>query len=116
MNDSVSLKKYLETIIKLNDRRYSEVNIEKEKALKIKEEADKIALGLARNIQTYKDEKANELRSQIEGERGLYLTREEYDAKHQTLQNQLNSIQRIIWIGTGILLAVEFLLKFFIHG
>ena len=54
------------------DRRYSEVNIEREKALKIKEEADKAALGLAREIQSYKDEKANQLREQIASERGTY--------------------------------------------
>ncbi len=54
------------------DRRYAEVNVEKEKALKIKETADLAALQLAREIQTYKDEKANNLRAQIEGERGDY--------------------------------------------
>lgn len=59
------------------DRRYSEVNIEKEKALKIKETADLAALGLAREIQTYKDEKANQLREQINSERGSYLNRTE---------------------------------------
>lgn len=56
------------------DRRYSEINIEKEKALNIKETADLAALQLAREIQTYKDEKANELREQISRERGLYAT------------------------------------------
>lgn len=61
------------------DRRYAEVNIEREKALKIKEEADKAALGLAREIQTYKDEKANELREQINSERGLYVTKSELE-------------------------------------
>ncbi len=55
------------------DRRYTEVGVEREKALKIKETADLAALGLAREIQTYKDEKANELRSQIERERGAYV-------------------------------------------
>jgi hypothetical protein len=59
------------------DRRLSEVAIEREKALKIKETADLAALGLAREIQTYKDEKANELRSQIESERGSYVTKTE---------------------------------------
>jgi hypothetical protein len=67
------------------DRRYAEVNVEKEKALKIKEEADKAALALAREIQTYKDEKANELREQINSERGLYLTRDEYQTAHVAL-------------------------------
>lgn len=59
------------------DRRYTEVAQEREKALKIKETADRDALGLAREIQTYKDEKANELRSQIERERGTYVTQAE---------------------------------------
>ena len=59
------------------DRRYSEVNTEREKALKIKEEADKAALGLAREIQSYKDEKANQLREQIGSERGSYATKED---------------------------------------
>ncbi len=59
------------------DRRYQEVSIEREKALKIKEVADLAALQLAREIQTYKDEKANELRTQIERERGTYVTQSE---------------------------------------
>lgn len=60
------------------DRRYAEVASEREKALKIKETADLAALELAREIQTYKDEKANELREQISSERGLYVTRNEF--------------------------------------
>lgn len=59
------------------DRRYSEVNVEREKALKIKETADLAALQLAREIQTYKDEKANMLREQISSERGLYATNDD---------------------------------------
>lgn len=59
------------------DRRYAEVSVEREKALKIKEVADLAALQLAREIQTYKDEKANELREQISSERGNYATRED---------------------------------------
>ena len=64
--DSVSLKDYFEAIL-----------AEREKALRIKETADLEALHLAREIQTYKDEKANELRAQIESERGNYATRED---------------------------------------
>jgi vacuolar-type H+-ATPase subunit H len=56
------------------DRRYTEVKNAEEKALRIKEQADRDALGLAREIQTYKDEKANELREQISRERGEYVT------------------------------------------
>lgn len=61
------------------DRRYAEVNIEREKALKIKETADLAALGLAREIQDYKDGKADNLREQNSGERHLYATKIEID-------------------------------------
>jgi hypothetical protein len=84
--ETVSLKEHLEALRVADrrfederDRRYSEVNIEREKALKIKETADLAALQLAREIQTYKDEKANELREQISSERGLYATNKDID-------------------------------------
>ena len=83
----VSLRKHLTAIREADrrfsgerDRRYAEVNIEREKALKIKETADLAALQLAREIQEYKDAKANELREQISSERGLYSTKEELAA------------------------------------
>jgi hypothetical protein len=68
------------------DRRYHDVALEKEKALRIKEEADKAALLLAREIQTYKDEKANELREQINSERGLYATKADVIAATEKLE------------------------------
>jgi uncharacterized protein (DUF3084 family) len=54
------------------DRRYTEVKNAEEKALKIKEEADKVALDLARQIQTYKDLVHNGLLDQLTQERGQY--------------------------------------------
>jgi hypothetical protein len=74
------------------DRRYSEVNIEREKALKIKEEADKAALGLAREIQTYKDEKANELREQIASERNLYATKNDVTAAVEKIEAEIRPL------------------------
>ena len=52
------------------DRRYTEVN-------QAKEAAHDNALRLAREIQIYKDEKANELREQINSERLLYVRKDE---------------------------------------
>jgi hypothetical protein len=78
------------------DRRYSEVNIEREKALKIKEEADKAALGLAREIQSYKDEKANQLREQIGSERGTYPTKEELAAAIRELTAMITPLTAFV--------------------
>lgn len=76
----IALQEERDKFISERDRRYTEVKNAEEKALKIKEEADKVALDLARQIQTYKDEKANELREQINTERGNYATKEDLKA------------------------------------
>ena len=92
-HQSVSLRELLEAKIDFemrlrsaDDRRYAEVNVEREKALKIKETADLAALQLAREIQTYKDEKANELREQISNERGMYATHDDVKAVSDRLE------------------------------
>lgn len=74
------------------DRRYAEVATEREKALKIKETADLAALGLAREIQTYKDEKANQLREQINSERGHYATKDDLTAAIDKLGETIKPI------------------------
>ena len=83
------------------DRRYEEVNLEREKALKIKETADLAALELAREIQTYKDEKANELRSQIERERGTYATQGDLRALEDKLMTSLKPLSEFVSRQTG---------------
>ena len=73
------------------DRRYTEVGIEREKALAIKERADETARVLVAENQAYRDEKANELREQISSERGRYLTREEYVAAQNALIDKVET-------------------------
>lgn len=78
------------------DRRYTEVKNAEEKALKIKEEADKTALGLQRETQQYKDEKANELREQINRERVLYATKEDLAAAAGKIDAKLQPVVEYI--------------------
>jgi vacuolar-type H+-ATPase subunit H len=78
------------------DRRYAEVKSAEEKALKVKEQADRDALGLAREIQTYKDEKANELRSQIERERGNYASRNDLSAVVDKFETALEPLTKYV--------------------
>lgn len=67
-----------------------------QRALQIKEEGEQRALELAREIQTYKDEKANELREQISSERGSYLTIENYQAHHAELEQRIASQDKVL--------------------
>ena len=83
--DSVSLREHLEAL--LNER---------DKALKVQFEASAEALRLARETQTYKDAKANELRKQIGDERvdrqretAKFLTIDEYSRRHEDLEKRL---------------------------
>src|SRR6187399_2548243 len=91
------------------DRRLTEVATEREKALKIKETADLAALGLAREIQTYKDEKANQLREQINSERGHYATKADLSASMEkieaTIGPVLTYVSRAQGQGAGISLS-----------
>ncbi len=73
------------------DRRYAEVAEERSKALEIKQIADAKALSLAAEIQTYKDQKADELRGSVETSQG----------------NRMGRDQVMTWIfGSGVLGAV----------
>lgn len=83
------------------DRRYAEVATEREKALKIKETADLAALGLAREIQTYKDEKANELREQISQERGHYATKDDLVAAVEKIEETIKPLAGFVQTQQG---------------
>ena len=91
------------------DRRYAEVRQEQEKALRIKDEADKVALDLARQIQDYKDESANELREQVSrGERGQYVTQEQHDTLIQRFEAEIHPLAQFVAAQTGIGLSRRF--------
>ena len=111
--ETVPLREHLEAIRRADllflgerDRRLTEVAVEREKALKIKETADLAALQLAREIQTYKDEKANELREQINSERGLYATKADLVAAAEKFEATVKPIAEFVFnergIGSGV--------------
>jgi hypothetical protein len=63
-----------------------------QRALEIKQKADEEALNLARQQQTYKDAKANELREQISSERGNYVSRAEYNVQEQSTSEKIQAL------------------------
>ena len=74
------------------DRRYTEVSIEKDKALKIKETADLAALELARESQTYKEQQNDVLRDKNLSESGIYATNSSVAAAINTLRDDLKPL------------------------
>ena len=95
-SDTVPLRRHLEALRAADaataaerDRRYAEVAVEREKALRIKETADLAALELARQIQTYKDQQHNGLLQQIDRERARYPTKDDLSAAVDKMQAQI---------------------------
>lgn len=77
----VSLREYLEAVLYERDRRYKEVQ----------QERDKAEILRAAN-QAYRDEKANELREQISQERGRYVTQDALTSAVETLEATLKPV------------------------
>lgn len=76
------------------DQRALEIKEQGDKeARRIKDESDKTALGLSAETQKYKDEKANELREQINRERNLYATNDKLEATVKPLVDYVSSQQ-----------------------
>ena len=84
------------------DRRYAEVNVEKEKALKIKETADLAALELARESQKYKEERNDAMREQNIGERGAYATKSDLASVMERFEKSLRPITEYINSQQGV--------------
>lgn len=98
------------------DRRYTEVAAANAVALKVKEEADKIALGLQRDNQIYKDEKANELREQISSERGLYVTKSELKAMADKIDATIAPVLIYVSSQQGRGVGADSTIKYMISG
>jgi hypothetical protein len=98
------------------DRRYAEVAEARAEALKIKEEADKVALDLARQIQTYKDEAHNGLLQQLDRDRAKSVTQAELKAEVEKIHATLDPLgayltgQKGIARGVGLSANVAFML------
>lgn len=83
-------------ILEERDRRYAEVNVEKEKALKIKETADLAALSLARESQVYKDQQADVMREKSLAASGVYATNADVQAMGAKFEESLKPLFEFI--------------------
>ena len=99
--DTIWNLKSLFCFLEERDRRYYEVDQEREKALKIKEQGNQDALELARQIQTYKDEKANQLREQINSERGIYATKADLRSLEEKVGVRIDPVVTYVSAQTG---------------
>lgn len=99
-NESMRL---METkILEERDRRYAEVNVEKEKALKIKETADLAALSLARESQLYKDQQADIMRDKNIAASGIYATNTDLQSMVDKIEKSLKPVFEFVSAQQGM--------------
>jgi len=84
------------------DRRYAEVNVEKEKALKIKETADLAALSLARESQVYKDQQADVMREKNLAASGVYATNSDLASVVEKMEKTIKPIVEYVNSQKGV--------------
>ena len=97
-----AMRKMEEKILIERDRRYAEVNIERQKALTIKETADSTALELAREAQVYKDERNDAIREQSLKETGVYATHDDVAVMADKIYKALEPLADFVTSQQGI--------------
>ena len=53
----------------------------------------------------------NEFRQQLKDQNGTFITKTDYEGRHLTLETKIEALEKIVYIGLGICLALEIALK-----
>ena len=85
-----------------DDRRYAEVNVEKEKALLIKTTADDEAMRLARESQVYKDQQSDASREKNLAASGIYATTTDLALVVEKIEKSLKPVFEFVSSQQGI--------------
>lgn len=80
-------------------------------ALKLAREALAKDVDLARSAIEHRLESMNEFRMQLKDQAGTFVTRED----HKTVINAINNTRNMVYIGLGVMLAIQFLYPYLKH-
>lgn len=103
--DSVSLKDYF-------DGKFQDL----EDKMNLQFKLNQTALDKSETSTNLRLENMNEFRESLNDQTKTYLTRNEYELKHENLEQKLSAIQKIVWMGLGALAVLELLLEYIFKG
>ena len=89
LNDSVSLKEFITDKFQTLEKNTDTARQSMEKRL----------------------EGMNEFRQQLKDQNATFITKEDYDSKQQILNTKIEALEKIVYIGLGLCLALEIALK-----
>ena len=75
----------------------------------------KIAMDKADTVMNIRLDSMNEFRAQIKDQTATFLTQVTYDANHKLLETKIESLQKIVWTGIGMLLIVQIVIQITMH-
>jgi len=103
--DSVSLKEYF-------DGKFQDL----EDKMNLQFKLNQTALDKSENSTNLRLEGMNEFRESLQDQTKNYLTRNEYELKHENLRDKLGNMQKIIWMGLGAVAVLEIALEYIFKG
>lgn len=103
MSDTISLKEHLYELRKAD-----------KEALKLALDSADKAVTKAEEAQQRVNQTQNEFRGTLKDQAATLLPKNEYDTAHQALQKQLDNLSRIVFIGLGIAIALQFIIPLLI--
>lgn len=117
MSDSVTWREYIDERFKSVAERFEGQEKAVAAALAAQEKAVAAALVAAEKAVSKAElasekrfESVNEFRAALADQARTFLPRAEFEAAHASLVDKVEALQKLIWIGTGVVLAVQFLI------
>ena len=75
----------------------------------------KIAMDKAETVMNIRLNSMNEFRAQLSDQASTFLTRDNYEVNHKLLETKIESLQKIVWTGIGMLLIVQIAVQIAMH-
>jgi len=75
----------------------------------------KIAMDKAETVMNIRLNSMNEFRAQLSDQASSFLTRDNYEVNHKLLETKIESLQKIVWTGIGMLLIVQIAVQIAMH-
>ena len=85
----------------------------KDNILSLETRVDYIEKGIEKteNALNKRLEAMNEFRAALKDQNNTFITRIEFESKHLIIEEKIETIQKLVYIGIGVLFVVEIVLK-----
>lgn len=106
LTNNITTKEYLSLRIDSLERLVEEKFFSQEKAFELRNKENEIHFSNLNHSEQRKDDELRSIQTN-------YLPRELYESKHNEIVFKIEALQKIVYIGVGIAIVIEIILKLF---